>query len=261
MVFADELIYDASLFSFRRQHFPSVGFHLEVRASSRMLFDEVQSSRDVVGGVAEEFGWRRVERDVKVNAPFWERGGFFLYGRARRRGFGGERVCQIWITADIAVRRAFDDLVEINVVCVGRKVFANFGRRRRFQGRTEMNFADWNFVLLQAAQGFLRIFKLHGHMAAVVVNAQVILHPQVAGAIFAHLFEESDGFLAGFQVAKGFGFQAESQFFAGAAAELLDVVDAFPQVFPRFAGLSVVLDEVFVGNRHRAYAAVNAVGN
>ena len=70
IVFARELRDDVFVFHFQRQHFPGVGFNLQMRAQRGFFFQNFQQAGDVIGGVVEQRGLRTVNWHMKMNAPF-----------------------------------------------------------------------------------------------------------------------------------------------------------------------------------------------
>src|SRR5882757_1667435 len=93
-----------------------------------------------------------------------------------------------------------------------------------------MNFADLDAMVDEAGHGILRFFKLHGKMAGVIIHAQVLVQPFIAGMLGAELVEETDRLSAALQKAERFGFEAQVQLPPRSATDARDVLDAPPEV-------------------------------
>ena len=72
-----------------------------------------------------------------------------------------------------------------------------------------MNFADLDAVMDEAGQGVLRLLILHGKVAGVIIDAEMLRQPFVAGMLGAEMVEEFNRFPAGLQQAERFRFETE----------------------------------------------------
>ena len=75
-----------------------------------------------------------------------------------------------------------------------------------------MKFADFDAVLLEAADNIARFFELHCQMAGVVVDTEMGVKPGIFRAVSAQLLKEFRRLLAGFQIAERLRLQSEMQF-------------------------------------------------
>ena len=71
VIFRRELLDDATCLQFRRQHFPGVGFHFEVGTDFRIRRQKVQGAEQMVIRVVKRRQGGAVQRNVKMNAPFF----------------------------------------------------------------------------------------------------------------------------------------------------------------------------------------------
>src|SRR5271154_699360 len=120
----------------------------------------------MVVGILEWINDRRMERDMKMDAPFVPTTGNWC-------GAGSEQcVGQITIISKLAVLPARDDLVQIHRFCK----MLQFGQRRirglGLQCRTQMDFADLDSRLLQGGESFFWLFKLNGEVTGVIVHTE-----------------------------------------------------------------------------------------
>ena len=67
-IFRRQLLRHAPAFQFRRQDFPSVGFHLQMRTQSRPGLQSIQHPQQMIGRRPEPFRRRSVQRNVEMNA-------------------------------------------------------------------------------------------------------------------------------------------------------------------------------------------------
>ena len=69
VIFGDELLDDAAAFQVRRQHFPGVGFHFQMRTELRIFREQIENAEQMVVGVGKRRRGGRVERDMEMDAP------------------------------------------------------------------------------------------------------------------------------------------------------------------------------------------------
>src|SRR3954468_16485227 len=106
IIFSNQLVNDITLFQFRRQDFPGVGFHFEMGAHAGICGEHVQCAEDMVGGIVKNFRGRAVQWDVEMNAPLGS--GFLLFRLAEKR------FAEVAINKALAVGAADDDLMKID---------------------------------------------------------------------------------------------------------------------------------------------------
>src|SRR5438132_10722102 len=127
--------------------------------------------------------------------------------------------------------------MKIDVVGKGFQRGANFRSWMNLQRRAEMKLADFDAVLLEAADNTARFFELDGQMAGVVVDTEMGVEPGILRAVGAQLLKKFRRLFAGFQIAKWLRLQSEMQFFGRALAHTGDVLDAAPKIVPHRAFL------------------------
>lgn len=201
-VFEGELIDHGPGLQILRQDLPSVGFHFEVGSGVGMGTEPIESSEHVIGRGRKKARGLMVKRNVEVDAPFQLSHGF---GAVRF----GERMGQVEPSAQGAVGGTLDDLMHVGVIREGLKCLADIRGGLDPEGIGKVDFTDANSMLPESFEGFVGRFEFNREMAAVVVDAEMFLEPQVAGAIGAQAVEERDGFGGGFEGAQRFGFEVE----------------------------------------------------
>src|SRR4051794_24950379 len=90
----------------------------------------------------------------------------------------------------------------------------------------------------------MRLFIFDSQMAGVVVDAEAPGQTLVPRSIRLHFPQKRDGLSTGLQVTQRLRLQAEVQILACAAAELIKVLDAAPQVCPHDGRLLGAGDEL-----------------
>ena len=106
----------------------------------------------------------------------------------------------------------------------------------------QMNLTDLDARAAEAGQGFAGRLEFHREVAAVVIDAQVLVEPEVARAVGAQLLEEGDGLAGRFQETQRLGFEAKMEFPASAPRELFEMLHAAPEVRGGFIHLPLVAD-------------------
>ncbi len=222
-VFCGQLVHDVPVLERGRQDLPGVGFHLEVVAEGGVGRQLVEDAEDVVGGGFEAGGWGGVEGDVEMDAPFAGA------GRSARGGVV-EGIFEVAEAVEIALGGPDDHLMEVDGVGEGLEGGEGFRGWGEAEGVAEVEFADFDAGGAEAAQGGGGVLELDGEVAAIVIDAQEGIEAVVAGPVLAQLFEEAEGFLGGFKVAEGLGFEAEVEEATGGGADAFDVLEATPEV-------------------------------
>jgi hypothetical protein len=213
-VFGGELIDDRMLFEGGGEDFPGIGFHLEMLAQPGVLPDFVEDTGDVVRGGLENAVGCGVERDVEVDAPF-----VVELGTVQR---GEQRLVEVGVAHQFAVGPTFDHLMEIDGIDEGLE--GKPGPRGGVEAERigEMDLGDADAGPSETADGFGGVFVFDGEMAAVVIDAEVGIDAEIAGMITAETIKEPGGFVGGFEVATGFGFESEMKVVAGGAGQLFE---------------------------------------
>src|SRR3989442_15974336 len=121
-----------------------------------------------------------------------------------------------------------------------------------------MDLAEFDPVMTQTGERFRSVLELDRQMAAVVIDAEMFVQPEVARTLGPQQLEELHGFRAGFQVTERFRFENELKWFAGTSGEPLEVLDAAPEVGRRFGHLARMPDELLERHRHSADAPAHA---
>src|SRR6185436_6514536 len=105
--------------------------------------------------------------------------------------------------------------MKVDVVDEGGESVARLRRRPDFQSGAQMDFAYFDLMLEEAADGVAGFFELHREMAGVVIDAEMFGQPWVVPMLGAHTIEKMKDFAGGFEQAGGFRLEAEVQFAPG----------------------------------------------
>src|ERR1043166_5258788 len=166
-----------------------------MRAKARVLLEHFEHTPNMVGSVSKERSRRAVQRDVKMDAAF--RG-------LRGAGFRGlaQGDIQILEAPEGAIGSSLDHLIKINLIRKSSQGFAGLRAGADFQGGAEVDFTELDLVLPQTIEGLTCLFKFHGEMAGIIVDAEMLLEPRIVGMLLPQLLEEADDLRSGFQVAE-----------------------------------------------------------
>jgi len=154
---------------------------------------------------------------------------------------GGEEEWEIHEAAEGAVEVFGDDLVE-----VGRFVEATYGidglwvARIERKGVGKVDFGEADVVFQEGIECEGGVVEFDGEVAAVEVQTDSLGEAGWCGFFRVQAMEERDGFRGVFEVAEGFGFEAQVEIDLVGLGQLIDVGGEFDQVFA---------DEGFVGGK------------
>lgn len=222
-VFRRKLVHHVAIFKWFGQNVPGVGFHFEVRAGAGVCGKQIQDDPYMIRRVVKKLRRRTVQRDMKMNPPFRR----FIISF---RWFTSESLIQVPINESLSIAAADDNLMQVNILGKRSQRRAGCGGRADLQSGTQVNLADFDAALHQAAQRILRFLKFHGKMAGVIIDAQMLRQPFVARMVGAHAVEELNRLTTAFEQAEWFGFKAEMHLAAGLLAEARNVIDAAPEI-------------------------------
>lgn len=252
LVLFDELVYDIARVEFTGKNFPGVGFHLDVLALRRILREPIHRAFDVVAGALEAIGRLRVQRNVKVHAPFVTH---------LIRLILSELKSQRQVTETTQWRGGAvvgDDLVEVDRLVKTTQFFQHVGRGFQLQRGAKVKLADADACTRDSGKGAFWSFILHGQMAGIVVQADEFEEVFVLRIAVVVETEEFQHLAAGFDEAERFRLQAQVQVVPSGNADFLNVLAAETQVFKDGGDLIPADVEGLVGAGQGADAAAGS---
>jgi hypothetical protein len=110
-----------------------------------------------------------------------------------------------------------------------------------------VEFADADAVVFEGFESLLGVLEFDGEVAGVVVDAEVGEEAVVVGAFGVEAIEELDDFSGRFYEAEGFRFEVQVEGMSGFLLELVEEVDAFPELLGDGIDLGIGVDEGFEG--------------
>jgi hypothetical protein len=70
LIFRDELVDNVAILELRRQDGPGIRFHFQMRAEAGICSENIQDPKQMIGSIVELAGWRTMQGDVEMDAPF-----------------------------------------------------------------------------------------------------------------------------------------------------------------------------------------------
>src|SRR6516164_1566364 len=93
-----------------------------------------------------------------------------------------------------------------------------------------MKLAEFDPVLLEEWDRFLRLFEFYGQVARVIVDTQVFGQPRIVSMLGTHPIEKLSHFASSFKQTQRLGLQPEVELASGLRADARDVFDTAPKV-------------------------------
>src|SRR5215813_8285848 len=167
-----------------------------------------------------------MQRNVEVDTPFgrcWVPGGCVV-------SLTGERVIQVEIRSAGTIGSADDHLVKIDIVGKGCQRLPRLGCWPDLQSRAEMDFAQFDAVLDQAANGLAWFFEFNRQMASIVGDSQIFSQAGIISMFGAQSIEQMNHLAGCLEQASRLGLEAELKFAPRLRGQAADMFDAFPQM-------------------------------
>jgi hypothetical protein len=141
--------------------------------------------------------------------------------------------------------------MEIDVVSEAAEGLAGLRGGTDREGVAEVDLADSDARLSEPGEGLLWALVFDGQVAAVVVDAKVLIEAEVSRTVRPEVLKEGHAFRGVLQMAQGLRFEAQVKVLPGLPGEPFEEFDAAPEVLSGGLEFSLGSTEGLEGNRRR----------